>query len=180
MYGRQRGGLLNQTDQSIILVGMMGTGKSTVGDLLASELGYEMIDLDTAIVDKAGLSIPEIFELHGEAYFRQIETAVLDQVLSSGGRQIVATGGGAVLSADNCELMKQGGVVVALTANVEHILERVRGDQNRPLLAGNAEERVRILLKERREAYRFAHYTVDTSGLSAEEVARAILAHYRV
>lgn len=171
---------MNRTKQNIILIGMMGTGKSTVGDLLAMELGYRLIDLDAAVVEKAGMTIPEIFERHGEPHFRELENETLRQVLASGEGVIVATGGGAVLRPDNCELMLQGGLVVALTADAEHIIARVQEDRNRPLLAGNAEERVRALLEERRDAYRFAHCTVETSGLAAEEVMRAILAHYRV
>ncbi|MED5020252.1 shikimate kinase [Paenibacillus chibensis] len=171
---------MHQLNSHIILIGMMGTGKSTVGGILAEQLGYSLVDLDAAVVAEAGMTIPEMFELHGEAFFRQAETDMLRKVLSRGGRQIIATGGGAVLNPVNCELMVNGGFVAALTAEAETIIERVKGDTNRPLLAGNAEERIRTILEERKHAYQFAHCTVDTSGLSADEVAQFILTHYRV
>ncbi|WP_280818613.1 shikimate kinase, partial [Paenibacillus ihuae] len=84
-----------------------------------------------------------------------------------------------VLVPGNAEIMLAHGLVVALTATEEAILARVSGDQNRPLLAGNAQERVRTIMEQRREAYRFAHCTVDTSELSAAEVSQHILMHYR-
>lgn len=171
---------MNPKKENIILIGMMGTGKSTVGEILAQKLGYTLVDLDAAVVANAGLTIPEIFELHGEAYFRKAETAMLQKVLSSGGQQVLATGGGAVLQPLNCELMVNGGLVVALTAQAEAIIERVKGDSNRPLLAGNAEERIRTILEERKQAYQFAHFTVDTGCMGADEVAQKILTHYRV
>ncbi|WP_237391857.1 shikimate kinase [Paenibacillus dendrobii] len=171
---------MNQTKENIILIGMMGTGKSTVGEILAAQLGYALVDLDAVVVATAGMTIPEMFELHGEVYFREAETAALRSVLTSGDRQIIATGGGAVLKPLNCELMVDGGYVVALTAEAEAIIDRVKGDSNRPLLAGNAEERIRAILEERKHAYEFAHCTVNTSSLNAEEVAQQILTHYRV
>lgn len=171
---------MNQTEQNIILIGMMGTGKSTVGEILAEKLGYSLVDLDASIVAQEGMTIPEMFELRGEPYFRNAETSALRNVLSSGGRKVVATGGGCVLREENRELMLQGGFVVALTAEAEAIVERVKGDQNRPLLAGGAEERIRTILEERKDVYRFAHFTVDTSRIGADEVALKILTHYRV
>ncbi|MNI93147.1 Shikimate kinase 2 [compost metagenome] len=93
---------------------------------------------------------------------------------------IVATGGGAVLAAANANLMKEKGIVVALSATAEEIIARVAGDRNRPLLAGNAEENVRRILEERKDAYSFAHCTVDTTGLTEDEVCQRILTHYRV
>ncbi|MEK5445473.1 shikimate kinase [Paenibacillus sp. FSL R7-0331] len=165
--------------RNIILVGMMGTGKSTVGALLAEELGYELIDLDHIIVENEGRSIADIFAADGEAYFRKAESAALAQVLE-GEARIISTGGGAVLAPGNPEIMLDKGLVVALTATEEAIIARVSGDLNRPLLAGNAQDKVRAIMKQRREAYRFAHCTVDTSELNAAEVSQYILMHYRV
>lgn len=170
---------MNYANNNIILVGMMATGKSTVGALLAEELGYELIDLDQVIIQKQGRSIAEIFAEGGEAYFRKIESAVLKEMLEGEGR-IISTGGGAVLAPGNAEVMLEKGLVVALTATEETIVARVSGDQNRPLLAGNAQERVRAILEQRRNAYRFAHCTVDTTELSVAEVSERILMHYRV
>jgi len=170
---------LSQSQQNIILIGMMGTGKSTVGKWLAQHLEYDLVDLDAALEEHEGSSIASIFTNQGEAYFRKAETAILQQVLS-GTNQVIATGGGAVLNQENCELMKSGGWVVALTAEAEDIASRVQGDGLRPLLAGNSEERIRTILEERKNAYLFADYTVNTSLFSAEQVSEMILAHYRV
>ncbi|WP_342439754.1 shikimate kinase [Paenibacillus sp. FSL L8-0436] len=168
----------NTLHKNIILVGMMATGKSTVGAMLAEELGFELVDLDHVIIESEGRSIADIFADGGEAYFRKVETAVLQRMLEGEGR-IISTGGGAALAPGNAEMMLEKGLVVALTATEEVILSRVSGDQNRPLLAGNAQERVRTIMEQRREAYRFAHCTVDTSELSAAEVSQHILMHYR-
>ncbi|OKP82555.1 MULTISPECIES: shikimate kinase [unclassified Paenibacillus] len=169
---------MNYANKNIILVGMMATGKSTVGALLAEELGYELIDLDHVIIQNEGRSIAELFAEGGEEYFRKIESAVLKEMLE-GESRIISTGGGAVLAPGNAEIMLQKGLVVALTATEEEIIARVSGDENRPLLAGNAQERVRAILEQRRDAYRFAHCTVDTTKRSVAEVSEYILMHYR-
>ncbi|HEY2493961.1 MAG TPA: shikimate kinase [Paenibacillus sp.] len=170
---------MNQSQDNIILIGMMGTGKSTVGCLLGEQLGYKLVDLDAAVEQEVGCNIASMFANHGEAYFRQAETSMLQKVLT-GTQQVIATGGGAVLDPLNCELMKSRGWVVALTAEVNDIVARVQGDGVRPLLADNPESKIRAILKERKSAYLFADYTVDTSQYSVEEVASLILAHYRV
>ncbi|ETT43185.1 Shikimate kinase [Paenibacillus sp. FSL R5-808] len=169
---------MDKMGKNIILIGMMGTGKSTVGRLVADSLGYTLIDLDTEIEKLDGRTIPEMFEADGESYFREAESAALRSVLLRKGI-VVASGGGAVLSTENCEAMKQGGWVVALTADAASIVERVRGDDNRPLLAGDVEERVGRILDERKDKYLFADVMLDTVGRSAEEVATDILTHYR-
>ncbi|CAM2823446.1 shikimate kinase [Paenibacillus sediminis] len=170
---------MRQHGKNIILVGMMGTGKSTVARLLAEQLGYSLVDLDAAIVDSAGSSIPEIFAEKGETYFRDLESEVLEKVLQSD-RQIIATGGGVVLRPANRERMLEQGWVVALQASADVIVSRVGQDSGRPLLAGDVNERVKRILEERKDAYDFAHLTIDTSTLSVEKVAQQILAHYRV
>lgn len=168
-----------QRPDNIVLIGMMGTGKTTAGALAAAELGYSLVDLDADIQRAEGRSIPELFAQEGEAYFRRAETKALAKAMK-GKHQVIATGGGAVLAEENVELMLAGGTVIALTATADEIVARVAGDSGRPLLAGNAEERVRQLLEQRRDAYRFAHCTVDTTGVDAAEVSRRILAYCRV
>lgn len=162
----------------IVLVGMMGTGKSTVGACLAAETGYRLLDLDALIAAEAGCSIPRLFEEKGERYFRDLETRVLCQTLKERGA-VLATGGGAVLRPENCREMLEHGWVVALHATAEEILARVGEDPNRPLLAGGAEARIAALLEERKHAYEFADITIQTTGKSAEEVSAEILMHYR-
>ncbi|WP_342549394.1 shikimate kinase [Paenibacillus sp. FSL P2-0089] len=165
-------------DRNIILVGMMATGKSTVGAILAEELDYELVDLDAVITGREGRSIADIFAEGGEEAFRSIESAVLQEMLQ-GERKVISTGGGAVLAPGNAEVMLKHGFVVALTASEDTIIERVSGDENRPLLAGNAANRVRSIMEQRREAYRFAHCTVDTTELNVAEVSQYILLRYR-
>jgi len=160
--------------RNIVLIGFMGTGKTTVGLALSEKLGWTFVDTDQRIVEREARSIPELFEQEGEAYFRDAESAVLEEVLA-GERQIVSTGGGSVLRPLNRETMLRGGFVVALTAPADALIERLRGDANRPLLAGDKEERVRLLLKERKNAYDFASLTVDTSKLGVAETVETIL-----
>jgi Shikimate kinase len=137
-------GLLKR--KNIIIVGFMGTGKSTVSRLLSEKLGWPRLDTDEEIVRIAGKKIPDIFADEGEAGFRDRESRVLEDILA-GDRQIVATGGGAVLREENRRRMLAGGWVVALTASRQSLLERVTAAGaagTRPLLAGDAEERNRF------------------------------------
>jgi len=160
----------------IVLVGFMGTGKSTVARLLAGRLGVERIDLDEEIERDAGRAIADIFDTMGEAHFRDLESAVLGRLLASDRPFVLATGGGAVLREANREAMLRSGFVAALTAAPERIIERVSGDASRPLLRGDVEARVKRLMEERKTAYDFAHVKIDTTDLTPDEVADRILA----
>jgi len=165
-----------QNAAKIVLIGFMGTGKSTVSHMLAERLGWNRIDIDDQIVRREDKPIPEIFAEGGEEAFRRIETEVLEAVLTdASGSAVIATGGGAVLRAVNCEAMLQGGFVVALKAEAGQIIARVSSDTNRPLLEGDVETRVKLLLEQRKHAYDFAHYTIDTTSMTAEEVVHAIM-----
>jgi shikimate kinase len=153
----------------------MGTGKSSVASVLAERLGWSKIDLDACIEVAEGRTIPEVFADKGEPYFRKVETAMLRRELEGRTCQIVATGGGAVLAEENREIMLGNGLVVALTADAETIIGRVKDDPNRPLLRGNAEKSVPELLEKRRHAYDFAHVRIDTSDKTVEQIADAII-----
>ncbi|RKN86692.1 shikimate kinase [Paenibacillus ginsengarvi] len=161
--------------QNIVLVGFMGTGKSTVATLLAERLGWNKVDLDTSIEEAEGASIPQLFTEKGEPYFRQAETAALRRELEGRTGQIIATGGGAVLAEANRAIMLANGLVVALTANVETILSRVQNDPNRPLLQGNAQKSVPELLEKRKHAYDFAPAKIDTSDKSVEQIVEEVI-----
>lgn len=164
----------------IVLVGFMGTGKSTVATLLADHLQWDSVDMDQTIVQVSGMPISQIFEQHGEAVFRQYETDVLQQLLVDDHRPaIIATGGGAVLKQVNRQLMEEHSFVVWLQADKHSIIERVKHDTARPLLAGDLDSRVTQLLEERKDAYRFAHTAIDTTHLNADEVVEAIIAEVR-
>lgn len=162
--------------RNIILIGFMGTGKTTVGQALASDLEWTFVDTDQEIVRLAGKPIPQIFAEHGEAHFRDLESQVVQRIMADE-QQVVSTGGGAVLRSENREAMLSGGLVVALTADAETIIARVSGDANRPLLAGDATSKVRKLMQEREGAYDFAHVSIDTSGKDVEEILQIIRAH---
>ncbi|MHA7963692.1 shikimate kinase [Paenibacillus sp. CAU 1782] len=159
----------------LVLVGFMGTGKSSVCSLLSERLGWSRRDADEEIVAAEGRSIADIFGSDGEEVFRDMETRTLKRLLLDAEPAVIATGGGAVLRELNCQAMLQNGFVVALTAEPETIVSRVMGDKGRPLLQGDVETRVRTLMQQRRNAYDFAHLNLDTTALSTEEVAELIM-----
>lgn len=165
------------SNRSIVLIGFMGTGKSTVGARLAEQLKLRFCDLDEEIVSWTGQSIPDIFAERGEAYFREQEGRILSLLLEEEAPKIIATGGGAVLKEENRKRMKEQATVIHLTAEEATIVERVRQDRNRPLLQGDVEERVRRLMAERRGLYDFAHLCVPTDSESVEQLCARILAH---
>jgi len=164
----------NRKKQNIILIGFMGTGKSTVGRKLARTLDWDFVDCDAKVEEREHSSIADMFQNQGEAYFRQAETDTIHDLLIRD-HQIVSTGGGSVLREENRSAMLANGTVVALFASAETIIERVKGNEDRPLLQGNAESRVRELMAARHDAYDFADLHVDTDKLSPEEVVQTIL-----
>jgi shikimate kinase len=167
----------NDSSRNIIIVGFMGTGKSTVSRLLSERLGWESKDTDEEIKRQTGRSIQEMFSEDGEEAFRNWESKVLADILGNG-HQVVATGGGAVLREVNRRAMLSGGWVVGLTADKQSLIRRVTSASaagTRPLLAGDAEERVSTLLETRRHAYDFAHVMVDTTLRSPAEVTDLLL-----
>ncbi|MEO1003975.1 MAG: shikimate kinase [Cyanobacteria bacterium J06638_7] len=161
---------------NLYLVGMMGAGKSAVGQPLAEALGYRFIDADTVLERVAGRSIPEIFAADGEAAFRELETAVLDQI-SSWHSLVVATGGGVVTRPQNWGHLRQG-AVVWLDAPVERLLQRLRQDPGqRPLLHGdNPEAHLRNLLRERLPLYAQADLCISQGQGPPQQVAEQVLA----
>ena len=166
-------------DRPLILTGFMGTGKSSVGRVLAGKLKCPFIDLDAEIVAKAGRSINEIFAEDGEAAFRVLESACLDHVMRLG-CAVIATGGGAVNSDANRALMRASGMVVNLTASFDLIMERLSGATNRPLYAGDdPAKRVKALMEQREQFYGDADIRIDTDGKSVEDVAAEILGYLR-
>jgi shikimate kinase len=158
---------------NVVLVGFMGTGKSTIGKYLADQLGWIHIDTDQRIETDEAVSIAEIFNLQGESYFREIESRVIREIMGQQG-QVISTGGGAVLAEANRQQMLDNSLVVALTADEQTIINRVSRDRNRPLLQGDVRQKVSQLLEQREHAYDFAHMQIDTSNLSIEAVIQTI------
>jgi shikimate kinase len=162
-------------DRPLILTGFMGSGKSSVGRILAERLACPFVDLDGVIVATAGRSINEIFTHDGEEAFRRMESACLGQVLG-GGRSVIATGGGVVMADGNRSRMRSMGVVVNLAVSLPQVLSRLHGASDRPLFAGsNAPNSVKLLMDGREQFYADADIRIDTDGKSVEDVAAEIL-----
>ncbi len=161
----------------MVLVGLMGSGKSILGKQLASRLSLELVDLDDLIVSQAGKTIPEIFKGEGEEAFRALESELLAEVLAQDDEQIIATGGGAILSAENRAMMKQSGRVIWLDASPTVLAERIAGDANRPLLDGvDPLFKMISLATQRNPLYaEVADLRVDTEKLSDEEAVAKII-----
>ncbi len=166
---------------NIVLIGFMGCGKSTVGIRLSYKLRRSVEDTDKFIEKKEGRSISRIFSEDGEAGFREMETACLRELLRSGEERILATGGGLPMRMENRELLKQLGCVVYLRISPECAYERVKNDQERPLLqCGDPLARIRALLDQREPVYReCADIIVDVDGRDMEEILEEIVEKLR-
>lgn len=162
-------------EKTIIFIGMMGAGKTTIGKALARELGREFIDLDHEIVRRCGVAIPTIFDIEGEEGFRKRETATLEDV-SKQHNIVLATGGGAVLMAENQEILRNCGLVIYLKASVDDLYRRVARDPNRPLLATeNPRQRLADLLSQRAAIYEsLANLTIETGSGSIQSVVKQV------
>ena len=145
---------------------------------MAERLGRPLVDMDAVIAERAGKSIPEVFSQHGEATFRHYERLLCEELAQQRGL-VIATGGGALVDAENRRLLGSGGLLICLDCAPEEILHRLRGDGGRPMLWGDdPEARLRDLLAERRAAYaRIAHH-IDTTSRSPEQVAEDVVALY--
>ena len=171
--------------RSIVLVGMMGVGKSSVGRRLAARLSIPFVDADSEIEKAAGMTIPEIFARHGEPYFRSGEARVIARLLESG-PQVLATGGGAFMNPDTRALIKLKGVSVWLHADFDVLMRRTsKRRSDRPLLqTENPDETLRALLAEREPTYALADLTVQSREVPHEaivaDVMTALAAHLKV
>lgn len=161
---------------NIVLIGFMGAGKSTIAGMMHEAFSMEVIEMDQVIVDQQGMSIPEIFEKYGEEYFRDLETNLLIDMQD---RQnvIISCGGGVALRERNVKEMKRNGKVVFLTASPETILERVKDDNDRPLLNGHKNvEYISRMMETRRPKYEAAaDFIISTDGKSSYDICREIV-----
>jgi shikimate kinase len=165
--------------RSIVLVGMMGAGKSSVGRRLASRLGIPFVDADAEIEKAAGMTIPEIFAAHGEPYFRSGEARVIARLLD-GGPQVLATGGGAFMNADTRAAIRSKGISVWLRASLDVLNRRVRRRSDRPLLKDtDPAETLKRLIEERYPIYAEADITVESREVPHDTIVDEIISGLR-
>lgn len=156
----------------------MGTGKTTIGRLLAKALAYTFVDVDHYIEEKEGKTIREIFAQMGEHHFRQLETQALEEILQ-GRSQVISTGGGIVLREENRRLLLDHSYVVALKATPKNLYFRLKESTNRPLLQGPHPERtIRNLMHKRYPYYNQNHYAIDTDRHNVEQCVALIAENY--
>jgi len=161
--------------KNIVLIGFMGTGKTSIGRRLAARLKREFVDTDSAIEELTGKSISEIFRKDGPIRFRSEEKLQVKK-LAHRENLVISTGGGLVLDKENVEMLKKNGVLICLATDPEIICRRVKNKRNRPLLQkGDVKETVYRLMKERSGAYNVAEFTVDTGESSLNETVDKII-----
>ena len=155
----------------------MGTGKSTVGRVIAQKLGFHFIDTDDVIEQTSKAKISDIFAEHGEVYFRDLESQAVKSVALMK-NQVVATGGGVVLRSSNIDLLRTGGPIFCLNATPKAIWDRVRSSRSRPLLRGpDPLKKIETLLDKRAPYYALADHQIETTGVSVDRVANEIISY---
>jgi shikimate kinase len=170
-------------ERNLVLTGFMGTGKTSVGRIAGERLHMPFVDVDAEIEAREGQAVAEIFRARGEAYFRDVESAVVRALAGRTG-VVIATGGGALLRAENRAALAGTGLIMCLEAAPEEIARRLAGDTARPLLggevasdgaSGRAVTRIRALLDERAPVYAALPYHVDTTGKTPQQVADEVI-----
>ena len=165
------------TSRKIVLVGPMGSGKTTIGRRLAHKLNQDFFDTDHEIIDKTGVTIDHIFDIEGEEGFRERESKILENLCQMS-NIILATGGGIVILSKNRKILKNAGLVVYLYSSVEQLLRRTAKSKTRPLLENSSDRKKTItkLLEARDVYYReVASIVVDTTGKKLQEVTNMII-----
>ena len=168
---------METTSKNIVLVGPMGSGKTTVGRRLAHELNQDFFDTDHEIIDKTGVNIDYIFDIEGENGFRERESKILENLCQMS-NIILATGGGIVILPKNRKILKNSGLVVYLSSSVNQLLKRTAKSKTRPLLENSSDRRKTIIeLLEARDVYyrEVASFVVDTTGKKLHEVINIII-----
>ena len=161
---------------NIALIGMMGSGKTTIGKMLQAKLSeFSFVDTDEEIVKLEQKTINDIFEEKGEAYFRTLETNILREIFKND-KQIISTGGGIVCKEENLQLLKGNSLVIYLRAADKTLYNRIKNSTERPLLkSNNMQEKIISLLKQREAMYEKAHFIIDTDNKSIEEAEKEII-----
>lgn len=157
---------------NIVLLGFMGTGKTSVAKRLADDLRRQFIEMDTVIEEREGMSINEIFSKRGEPYFRKVESAIVKELGSKNGL-VISAGGGVVLDPENIVELRKNGILICLNATPEEIYKRIGNERHRPLL--NVEDplkKIKELLDYRRVYYDKIPIQIDTTGKGVDEVVK--------
>lgn len=164
--------------KNIVLTGFMGTGKTTVGQLLAEELHRQFFDTDQVIEEKLGASIKEIFKRIGEPKFREFETETI-ALISNLEDSVISCGGGVVVNPVNVKNLNKNGIIINLYASPEHIFKRLYEYDTRPLIKQmlNPLEGIKKLLAQRQKAYEQCAFAINTDNLTPEQVVEKILEH---
>jgi len=168
---------METSSKNIVLVGLMGSGKTTVGRRLAYKLNRDFFDTDHELINKTGVSIDHIFDIEGEKGFRERESKILENLCQMS-NIILATGGGIVILPENREILKNAGLVVYLLASVDQIFRRTSKSKARPLLENSTDRKKTIIeLLEARDVYyrEVASFVVDTTGKKLQEIINVIL-----
>lgn len=164
--------------KNIVLIGLMGSGKTTLGKCIAAKSGMEFVDTDELIIRKAGKPISQIFEDEGELFFRDMESEAVKEASEKEGA-VISTGGGAVLREENIENLQKTGILFYLEASPEALYERVKDDDSRPLLRGDDPVNIlRRILVARAPYYGQADFTINTEVLSPEQASDKIIEIY--
>lgn len=162
----------------IALIGFMGTGKSTIGPLLAEKLGYRFIDTDLMVEEELGMEISEIFQNLGESCFRDAEHLALKKALAKE-KVVISTGGGAILLKENRKLLGENAFVVSLTCEPETIFQRLQGDQSRPLLKSiDPLREIKIIMANRYKYYEECDFQISTEEWTINECCQKIIRAY--
>ena len=161
--------------KNLFLIGYMGTGKSAVAAHMAKVYGMEVMEMDEMIANREGMSITDIFAKHGEEYFREVETKLLQEICLQENK-VVSCGGGVVLREENIEVMRTGGRIVLLSAKPETILERVKDDNRRSVLEGNKTVAfISEMMDKRREKYEgAADVIIQTDGKLVFDICKEL------
>ncbi|MEH6988911.1 shikimate kinase [Cytobacillus firmus] len=158
----------------IYLIGFMGSGKTTIGKELAACLNHEVIDTDEEIVKRQNKNINDIFAQHGEGYFRNLESLILNEMDGRAG--VITTGGGIVINPENRKRLSETGIVFFLYASPEEIFKRIEMDHSRPLLKGDKKRLIHELYEKRMPLYKeTAHVIIDTTNKDKAEIIQEII-----
>ncbi len=157
------------------LIGMIGSGKTSLGKSLANDIDYNFIDLDGEIEKAAGIKINNIFDKYGEKYFRKLEMEISRKVIKNSENNVIATGGGFPINENNFKWMKNIGIIIWLKASAETIFKRIRSSKDRPLLTNPSIQSIEGILSERMKYYQRAKYHIDTNGKSLNMAVNTLI-----